>query len=135
MNERKFYSGLLFLVGLTILGICLLHQWNEISEYHELSWVALFFFAVLSIGLYYISRKAALHENPLMFVYVMYGSILLKFIFAIGIVWYYHEQFQPTSRYFVVPTLIIYAGFTIYETFFMTKLGKTNPKDEIKKEI
>lgn len=52
------------------------------------------------------------------------GFTGFKMMFSVALVFIYQAVAEPTSRWFVIPFLIIYILYTIFETYFLMRLGR-----------
>lgn len=116
---------LFVLVVLVALAILPMHQNILIQDYQLFSWISLFFFVLFSIGIFAACSKAAQSENKNIFVQVFLLSIFLKLMICGFLVIAYVLITKPSSKHFIFPFLLIYFAFTVYETYFVTKLAKT----------
>lgn len=127
MNLFRYLSGLLLVIGLVGVIQALLLQQDYFQGNGRLVWWATLFFTAFSVVLFYASRKAAIHENPYYFIYVSYSAILIKLVCSITMVWWYKRAYQPEDRHYVLQFILIYVIFTVYETYFMSRLGRARP--------
>lgn len=128
MSFFRYLSGLLLVIGLVGSLQALLLQHVYFQGNSRLVWWATLFFTAFSIVLFYTSRKAAIHENPYYFMYVSYSAILIKLACSITIVWWYTRAYQPQRNYYVLQFILVYIIFTVYETYFMSRLGRARPQ-------
>jgi hypothetical protein len=129
MKENFFYITLALITILTAIGLFVLLQIDPFKSFKGLFISALIFFIILTIALYYISKRAAVHKNGMLFIYVMLFAILIKFGFCLITLFLYNRLYAPSTNLYVLPFLGIYVIYTIFETYFMMKLGKIRPKD------
>ena len=130
MKEKYFYITLTILTIITAAGIYILLGIDQMMPFKGLFLGALIFFVLLSIALFYISKKAAVHRNGMLFIYVMMFAIMIKFGFCLITLFVYNKVFTPNTNLYVLPFIGIYVIYTIFETYFMTKLGKLKPRQE-----
>lgn len=128
MNFSRFVSGLIGVVIFTVVLQSALLRHPYFQGHVRLAWWAVIFFTFFSFSLFWTSRKAAIHENPYFFIYVSYLAILLKLVCSIGMVWWYERMYQPANNHFVLQFIIIYITFTAFETYFMSRLGRSRPQ-------
>lgn len=127
MTKGDFFSKLGFLsltLGLMLFG---LHQFPAFQPHYLLSWVSCIFFVVFSILIYAIGYKAANHEDKHLFTSVILGFVFGKMFLSILMLVIYHKIVQPTDNLFLAPFFIVYLVYTVFETYFMIKLGKIRP--------
>ncbi len=129
MKEKLFYITLAIITLFTAVGLFVLLQFELFKPFKGLFYGALVFFIVLTVALYYISKRAAVHQNGMLFIYVMLFAIVIKFGFCLITLFLYNRLYTPATNLYVLPFLGIYVIYTIFETYFMMKLGKIRPKD------
>lgn len=124
MTKRSFFNQLGGLsVGIALLLI-ILSFIPQIQADISVSWASWLFFVVFTIVVFYVAQKAALSSNPHTFTTVIMGVVIGKMFFSILIILIYIKLMIPETRYFLLPFFAIYFSFTIFELYFMTKLGK-----------
>jgi hypothetical protein len=125
MRTSRFYLGLAIVLAIS-LASQYLFAWflPELIPYLGLGYAAMIFFSLLSILIYYWSRHLGAHDNPYLLLYLTYGVILFKLLMSVVIVYAFKEYYEPDTRYFVLPFLIVYIFFTIFETAYMAKSGR-----------
>lgn len=124
MSNRGFYSQLGLLSLATILILFCLHLNSALRPFQNLSWFSCGFFILLSIVMYYFAAKATTSDNKNTFTNVSIGFMMVKMMFSILIILAYSKLMKPESKLFLIPFFLIYLLFTIFETYFMLKLGK-----------
>ncbi len=124
MTKRSFFNQLGGLsVGIALLLI-ILNFIPQIQADISVSWISWLFFIVFTIAVFYVAQKAALSANPHTFTTVIMGVVIGKMFFSVLIILLYVKLMNPETRYFLLPFFAIYFSFTIFELYFMTKLGK-----------
>ncbi len=129
MTKGDFFAKLGFLsLGLGLL-LFALHQLPALAPYASLSWVSCLFFVFFSILIFIVGYKAAQSSNKHLFTSVILGFVFGKMFLSIILLIIYHQIVQPTSNLFLVPFFIVYLIYTVFETYFMIKLGKMKPEE------
>ena len=124
MSRQNFFKQLGALSILLALLLFLLHSFAPFTEYSNLSWLSLILFILLTIGMYFGGHKAARSENKHTFTNAVLLFTIGKMLLSIIVILGYHQWAQPESKLFIIPFFAIYVAFTIFETYFMMKLGK-----------
>ena len=93
-----------------------------------LSFAGLLFFASLTAGIYFPSAKASLSKDKNAFTRLVMLFTFVKMFLTAGLIIGYHQVFQPTDNFFLIPFFLIYIVFTSFETVFMSKLGKVKAR-------
>lgn len=129
MKEKVFYITLAVISAMTGIGLYILVGQELFRPFKALFVIAYLFFVLLTIVLYYVSKRAAVHRNRMLFVYVMMFAILVKFGFCLIALFIYSRVYKPETNLYILPFIAIYVIYTIFETYFMMKLGKIKPQN------
>ena len=124
MPQQSFFIQLA-LVSAGTAGLLLwINTFPQFSPHSSLNWSSLILFILLSLMMYFVGRKAALSENKNTFTNTVLLFTMAKLFLTIIIIYVYNEMVKPESRLFILPFFAIYIIFTIFETYFMIRLGK-----------
>lgn len=128
MKKQKFFI-LLSVVSIAVaILLLLMSRYAVFADYIDLSWGSLVFFVVFTILMFFLSEKAALSDNKNTFSNVVIGFIAGKLFVTVMIVFLYNQIVKPEGVGFIIPFFIVYTSFSVFETYFMMKLGKTGTK-------
>ena len=126
MNQSTFYKYLSTVFALTTsMEYVLRFTIREISNYDNLFWTSHIFFILLTMIIYYGASFLAFSENKNYFSGMVLLVILTKMLSCVLIVVGYHQRMNPKSQLFLVPFFIVYVFYTVFETYFMSKIGYT----------
>lgn len=89
--------------------------------YVDIGWYAMAIFSVLSIVVYTLTNKLKDTKNKVLFIQVILTNMILKMMLSGVIAFVYYQVKQPADGLFIVPFLIVYVTFTVFETYFMNK--------------
>ena len=124
MNQRTFAIQLVVISVLMIPILLGIHSAPRFQEYSLLSWVGIAFFVLISILMYFLGSKAAMSENKNTFTNVVIGFTMGKMMLSVIIILIYNKLVAPDDKLFILPFFGIYLVYTIFETYFMMKLGR-----------
>ena len=124
MSNRHFLLQLSLLTFLTGLVLIFIHIFQPFAPYGMLSMVVLAFFAVLTMGIYYPAAKAAMSSDKNAFTRLVMLFTFVKMFLTAALIIGYHRIFKPGDNLFLIPFFFTYVVFTVFETIFMSKLGK-----------
>lgn len=124
MSRQNFFKQLGVLSIALILLLFLLHAFTAFKAFQVLSWLSLGLFILLSIGMYFGGYQAAMSDNKHTFTNAVLGFTIGKMVLSVIVILTYNELAQPESKLFLIPFFVIYVIFTVFETYFMMKLGK-----------
>ena len=125
MSSARFYLGLAIVLLLAVVSQ-LLFGWflPELKPFIGLGYVAMVYFTTLSVLIYYLSKRLGTHENPYLLLYLTYAVILFKLASSVVIVYAFKRHYHPDTRYFVLPFIVVYILYTIFETAYVDKSGR-----------
>lgn len=125
MSKAIFFR---YLIGITLILLAfvwMFHGRGEVGRFTDFSLYAIAAFFLLSYLMFYLGSKAAKSSNKYTFNNIIVGNMILKMFMCVIIVMVYKQVYEVQSRAFLFPFLIIYLSYTIFETYFLTKLAKS----------
>ncbi|MCB0651219.1 MAG: hypothetical protein KDC85_08090 [Saprospiraceae bacterium] len=125
MSLKTFFSKLLMTMVISVVFIFGMSFIPALQSFNSLGWTSILFFILWTLLMFFISRKAAQNENKNIFTNAILGFTFAKLFISAGIVYAYFKITEPESRFFLIPFFGVYLIYTIFETYFMMKLGKT----------
>lgn len=124
MSRKSFFISLSLLTVALIIVALIMNGRGEIGKFTDFSIYSILAFALLSISMYFFGLKAARSKNKYTFNNLIIGNMILKMVLCLVIIMVYRQIYTLESRAFIIPFLIIYLSYTIFETYFLTKLAK-----------
>jgi hypothetical protein len=82
-------------------------------------------FTAFSFLVYMLSFKLQRLENKMPFMNLIIVNMMMKFVIAGALVFWYYFTYNPESGTFVIPFLVVYVCFTIFETYFLDKIARS----------
>ncbi|MBK8653988.1 MAG: hypothetical protein IPN20_08840 [Haliscomenobacter sp.] len=125
MDSRTFFSQLAWAMGLATAGILALYATPALHAGIPLAWIALCFFIGFSLVLYVAAKRTAKSPKKTHFINLVLGMTILKMLFSFVLIAAYSHWAHPASNLFALPFFGIYLIFTIFETAFMIRVGKS----------
>lgn len=126
MSQRSFFIQLGGLSLVTAILLYFLNRQPQLQAYSALSWISLGAFVSLSVLMYLAGYRAAMSENKNDFTNAILGFTVAKMFLAILVLIGYTQLARPQDKLFIIPFFGIYLIYTIFETYFMMKLGRMN---------
>jgi drug/metabolite transporter (DMT)-like permease len=126
MSQKQFFLQLGIVSLATAVIIFLLNQHDKIQGHDALSWIGLVLFVGLSIAMYFMGRRSAASANKNDFTNTVLAFTLGKMFLALLIIFGYLQLEEPESKFFILPFFCVYLIYTIFETYFMMRLGRMN---------
>lgn len=121
-----------FFLFLSLVSICVilinmsLPYWVLSLQNHAvITWWSLYLFIIISVLMYLMGKKAVGSTNILQFNNTIITFFILKMFLSIGLIFYYKKTFHPSGSAFVLPFIITYVFFTVFETYFMMQFTRT----------
>lgn len=121
MKTRKFLILLGLVVLALVLSLALFHFIFPIDNFLDITIWSLGLFALFTLAMFFLGRRAARSKNGNLFLYIIIMNVFVKLIGSFVIVFVYVEYKSPESNMFIVPFLMNYLYFTIFETYFLSK--------------
>jgi hypothetical protein len=98
---------------------------QKINEYIDIAYYAIPSFTFLSVAIYFLTIYLEKQPNKGMLLNLVIINVMFKFLVTIGVVLIYHKARNPEDGIFVLPFIITYVIFTIFETYFMSIQAKS----------
>ncbi|GAB5555360.1 MAG: hypothetical protein Sapg2KO_49510 [Saprospiraceae bacterium] len=128
MENSTFYKQLIFISAPTAVAVYFIHQIPALQEHLSLGWISLGFFIGLSVFMFLVGKRAAASENKNNFTNAFLIFLMLKLFLCASLMIGYLKIFEPETKLFILPFFSLYIIYTIFEVFFLIKLGKTQNK-------
>jgi len=125
MTRNKFIKELFIAILASLISVVGLNFILEDKGDWPLSWIAIAFFTLLSILIFYFGDRSAKSDDKYMFVRIILMNVMFKIIACFGLVAIYYKLYNPSSRFFVLPFLMVYLIFTVFETYCLIRQSKT----------
>ncbi len=126
MQKGPFYLQLILLTLVIVAGAYFVIRQPQFSEDAALTWISIGFFTILCALMYHQGYRAAHSDNKNDFSNVFLGFVVGKLFFCAILILGYYFIVQPTARLFVIPFFGVYLVYTIFEVYFMSRLGRMN---------
>lgn len=86
--------------------------------------VVIIFFSLFTLALIYFSKITRQSKELNLFTRIFLISVFLKIVFFVFIILYAVRKLHINKKDIIIPSLIVYLIFTIYETYALMKLSK-----------
>ena len=124
MEHRQFYMQLTGVVILCIAAILGSNQLLPIADYTSLGVIGLVFFVILSVVMFRFAKKLSKSENLNYYTHLIMYNMMAKLFCSFIIIVIYYMVVKPEDRLFIVPYMLIYLIFTIFEAIFLSREAK-----------
>ena len=127
ITPKKFWFQLIAVIVVTVIALVVLDQLlpasTALSQFTV--WCVLVFTCINALA-YYAGRRAVRSTSKFRFIQMMMILILFKMMICIGLVVIHVEVNHPASKLFVIPFLLIYLIFTLFEIYVLEKMARTH---------
>ncbi|RLD21969.1 MAG: hypothetical protein DRI69_02585 [Bacteroidetes bacterium] len=97
------------------------------EAFSDLSVNACIAFGGIVIMAYFLGKRVAMSGARYVFIRMTIMLIFVKMFIGVGLVVYHVRIVLPENKLFIIPFLIIYLIFTIFEIYVLEKLGRIQP--------
>lgn len=125
MSTSKFFQLLLMTIGILVAIMYFMSLNEKIYEYIDIAYYAIPSFTILSVTIFFMTEYLEKQSNKGMLLNLVIINVMFKFLIAIGVVLIYYKLRNPENGIFVLPFIIVYVIFTIFETYFMSLQAKS----------
>ncbi len=126
MRAIKFRRQILYSILLSLLCFTLMSTVLDTFYYYDLLLISIAFFTCVSTGIFFFSRKATTSKDKNFFLYIIIVNVLIKILSAFIIIIIYIKMREPSDKVFILPFLTTYLIFTIFETYFLSKVAESS---------
>jgi len=124
MTEKVFYTQLFYVTLISIGLLIPCYMFLPIRPFMSLGIIGLVFFVLLSIFVFKLSLKVAESKDLNAFTRLIMYNLMIKLFMSIFIVLIYYKVVEPTERLFILPFIVIYLIFTIFEAMFLSRQAR-----------
>ncbi len=125
MNNKIFF---LYLIGITVGTAALLAATltliPQAQPHAGFAAGTVVLFTAICTGLFFAGKNAAASTSKLAFNNLVSVSVFAKMLIAVAVLFAYQQTVKPQNSWFVGLFLLVYAVYTVFEVWFMTKLAR-----------
>ena len=126
MSVKEFYKKLGILTATLTIIIFMGSKIPALASSLWFSIAVIALFAILSAAIYYLGKRTVHDTNKTLFMAVAISSIFIKIALTLAILFTYQASAKPTTKLYLFPFLGIYLSYTIFETWVMMRLSKSD---------
>lgn len=119
MGSSDFFKYLLIAIALTVAFFFFFNLFLPLGPYVDLLGGSLVMFIGMSIIAYWLGNKS-ISSGGATYVGLVMVNVILKMVASFALVAVYARLKEPDDRFFLIPFLITYLVFTVYEVYFMS---------------
>jgi len=125
MNLSRFF----ILFGITLVGVFgllyMLSFTDRMGDYIDISYYTVPAFSLLSFVIYFLTIYLEDQPQKQGLLNIVIYNVMLKFLITGLVIGYYYIMNEPDDGIFVVPFIIVYVAFTIFEAYFMSEQARS----------
>jgi len=93
---------------------------SRIGDLVDLSYYSIPIFSLLCIIIFYVTKILQAQQKRAALLNLVVINVFLKFLISSILVALYYKFSAPTDGIFILPFLVVYVTYTIFETYFMS---------------
>jgi hypothetical protein len=124
MKAKQFYTQLSGVTIISIIGLLLCYYLTPAKPFILLGIIGLLFFIGLSIVIYLLANRIAKSKNLNAFTHLIMYNLMAKLFLSFVIVIAYYYIVNPDERLFILPYILVYLIFTIFEAIFLSRQAR-----------
>ncbi|MCB9308918.1 MAG: hypothetical protein H6567_02525 [Lewinellaceae bacterium] len=103
---------------------------NQSSQLQNIEFIVLVFvlYTLMSSIIFILLKRSLKSVKKQSFLHYSIGYSFVKILVSIAVVLAYKFFADAYNKNIILPFIIVYIGFTIFETIFMTRLATYNPR-------
>lgn len=119
MTPSFFLKYLIYATAVSVAFFFMVNFLVPISQHMDLLWWSIICFVILALMIYFLVDRSMRKSGGKTVIGLVILNVLLKLVFSFGFVALYVQYKQPQDKLFILPFLITYLVFTIFETWFL----------------
>ena len=119
MSSQSFFKFLGFSIAATIALFFLINLAVPILGHIDFLGFSIICYTLLTFLIYFLVERSFKNSGGKNMIGLVIFNVFLKLVFTFGFVAIYVMVKEPTDRLFLIPLLITYLVFTIFETWFL----------------
>ncbi|MEN0003988.1 MAG: hypothetical protein AAF798_07590 [Bacteroidota bacterium] len=124
MTKSSFYIQLTVITLISAGLVYGLSQFEQTKPYVGLGWLSLALFTVLTLLMFVFGYQTAQSKNKNTFTSTVLGFTAGKMFMSLIVIVLYNSLMEPPTKWFILPFFMVYLIYTVFETYFMMRLGK-----------
>ena len=124
LTSKRFYTGLVITLVISSLTAGVAAELLNVSQHNPLMYLSIAFFTILAIGVFHLSERAARMNSRNFFMQIVMINTMAKMFGSVALVIGYFSITKPSTTKFIVPFLIVYILYTIFDAYFMMKQSR-----------
>lgn len=119
MPFAKFLKYLLLSSLATIASFFFVDLFIPLRQHLQILWLSLLCYVILAFLIHFLVERSLRRSSGKNMIGLVIFNVFLKLLFTFGFVTVFVKLQEPTDRLFLVPLLLTYLIFTVFETWFL----------------
>jgi len=116
MSISRFIKELILVILVSLLTVAITNYFLGPQAEWKLSFIGIALFASLSVIVNFLGKLSLRSENKYGFINLIMANVMFKIIASFAVVGMYFKLYSPDNKFFILPFLLVYLIFTIFET-------------------
>jgi hypothetical protein len=130
MKSTFFWSSLAIVGLVIIVGLYIFQQFDVFKPHLQISILFYLIMLATTVTLYYLGKTAVESENKYGFIRLVIVSVMFKIVLVLVMMALYVKIAVPENRYFVLPVIVIYLMFSVFETYVLYRLANVKQQKD-----
>jgi len=126
MSNSTFIKYLSLTIVISIAVHFLINIFLPIAVYNDILIYAVVFFTLTCILIFWMSVRGVQTKQNNFFLFIVVINVFVKLVAAFVFILIYVKTKEPGDKYFLVPFLMTYLIFTIFETGFLSRQARAS---------
>ena len=123
MQSISFYKNLGIYFIASVFLFALLGLAIPVYQYLDLFIISNVFLIAYCILLFLLANRSKKSNVKNQFIHLILYNVFIKIILAFFIVFAYFKMAQPEDKIFILPFVLCYFVYSIFETIFLSKMA------------
>ncbi len=125
MKKIVFYKQLILAICTSFAAVASINFFFLQDDEWIISLSAILLFSVLSIIVFLFAKKASTSSNKYLFIRIIVINVFVKIFLSFALFFAVFQLSKPSSRFFIIPFLMVYLIFTFFETNVLMQQSKS----------
>jgi high-affinity Fe2+/Pb2+ permease len=125
MNWKRFLVLFGFTLLLVAVSLFVMSLSDRVGSYIDIGYYAVPAFSLLSVAVFALANILERRKEHQGLFNLVVINVMLKFLITALVIGVYYQIEKPENGVFVIPFILVYVVFTIFEAYFMSEQART----------
>lgn len=125
MSGKLFFGWLIAITVPLVILSTFLTGIEGFEATKSITAISIPFFVVLSIIIYFLAVRAARSKDKNSLTRLVMATVFIKLVGCLAIIIIHDRIYHPESGHYVIPFIVYYILYTVFEVKLLTDLNKT----------